>query len=210
MRHILKLTAQTTPIILRCWYIIRCVILQFGLYALGLRLHGIKVYRLGFSCLDYFFDVLVSWSRDLNLYDWFCLYSILFSFYQFYRFYVNLGDSWCCLICFTSRLLTCSCMHVLMIWFSIHSYDLDLSIYIFLSLHTTWHLPHHSLGSFNSPNLHVKIPKLEAWGFSRLLIRDAQQKRRSSADHPKPYPSKPPTRLSSFSFVTRERFLYSS
>ena len=31
-----------------------------------------KVYLWGFSCLDYPFDILISWIRQLSLYNWFC------------------------------------------------------------------------------------------------------------------------------------------
>ena len=47
------------------------------------------VYIWGFSCLDYFFDVLISWSRKFCLYDWFCLYSILSVLWCF----LSLGDN---------------------------------------------------------------------------------------------------------------------
>ena len=59
-------------------------------------------------------------------------------------------------------------------------------------------------------DLRVQILELEARGFFRLLIRDAQQKCGSSTDRPKSVPSIPPTRLSSFLFVTHERFMYYS
>ena len=51
----------------------------------------------------------------------------------------------------TYYLSTCSSMPVLMTRFSMHVYDSDLSIYMCLSLHTTWHSPYHSLGSSHSP-----------------------------------------------------------
>ena len=51
-------------------------------------------------------------------------------------------------------------------------------------------------------NLNVQILELGAFRFSRLLFRVAQRKRRSPADRPKAYHSKPPARLSSFPFVT--------
>ena len=47
-------------------------------------------------------------------------------------------------------------------------------------------------------DLHVQILKLGACGFFLLLIRDAQKKRRSSADYLEPHPFRPPARLSSF------------
>ena len=51
-----------------------------GLYVLGLWWHEIRVYRWGFPCLDYSFDVLVSWSRDLKPYNQICSSSALFGF----------------------------------------------------------------------------------------------------------------------------------
>jgi len=47
-------------------------------------------------------------------------------------------------------------------------------------------------------DLHVQILELGAFEFSRLLIKDAQLKRESSADRLRPYPFKPLARLSSF------------
>ena len=45
-----------------------------------------------FSCLDYFFNVLVSWSRRPSLYDLICLYSILSILPVLYCF-LSLGDN---------------------------------------------------------------------------------------------------------------------
>jgi len=39
-----------------------------------------KVYIWGFPCLDYSFDVLVSWDRTLSVYNHFCLHSYLLGF----------------------------------------------------------------------------------------------------------------------------------
>jgi len=50
-------------------------------------------------------------------------------------------------------------------------------------------------------NPHVQVSKLGACEFSQMLIRDAQLKRGSLADCPKPYPSRSPVRLSSFPYV---------
>jgi len=47
--------------------------LQLWFYTLGFLWHEIKVYGWGFPCLDYSFDVLVSWDRDLSVYNHFCL-----------------------------------------------------------------------------------------------------------------------------------------
>jgi len=44
---------------------------------LDIRWHEITVYRWGFPCLDYSFDVLVSWDRNLSVYNQFCLWSVL-------------------------------------------------------------------------------------------------------------------------------------
>ena len=56
-------------------------------------------------------------------------------FYQFYQFYVSLGDNWCCLVYFTFSLLICSCMPMLTIQFSIHTYDSDYR-YTYACLYT--------------------------------------------------------------------------
>ena len=71
--------------------------------------------------------------------------------YQFYRFYVSLGNDWCCFICFTYRLLACSCMIILTTRFLMYAYDSKLSIHVWLSLHATWHSSYHSLGCFWQP-----------------------------------------------------------
>ena len=56
------------------------VLRTIGLYVLGSLWHEIKVYRWGFPCLDYSFDVLVSWSCDLKPYNHVCSSLALFSF----------------------------------------------------------------------------------------------------------------------------------
>ena len=73
------------------WFhlIIHCVVLQYGLYTLGLRWHGVKVYIWEFSYLNYSFEVLISWSHKLGLYDWFCLYAFLSVLWCFF----SLGDT---------------------------------------------------------------------------------------------------------------------
>ena len=47
--------------------------LQLWFYTLGFLWHEITVYRWRFPCLDYSFDVLVSWDRDLSVYNQSCL-----------------------------------------------------------------------------------------------------------------------------------------
>jgi len=54
-------------------------------------------------------------------------------------------------------------------------------------------------------DLHVQILELGASKFSPFLIRVAQWKRGSSADHPEPFSSRPPARLSNFPIIARER-----
>ena len=51
----------------------------------------------------------------------------------------------------TCYISTCFCMLVLMTRFSMHVYNLDLSIHVCLSLHIIWHSHHHSLESSDSP-----------------------------------------------------------
>jgi len=50
------------------------------LYVLRLWWHKIRVYIWGFPCLDYSFDVLVLWSRDLKPYNQICSSSAIFGF----------------------------------------------------------------------------------------------------------------------------------
>jgi len=49
----------------------------------------------------------------------------------------------------------CSCMHVLMTRFSMHAYDLDLSIHVCLSMQAIWHSHHHSLGCIWQPWIYM-------------------------------------------------------
>ena len=55
---------------------------------LDIRWHEITVYGWGFPCLDYSFDVLVSWDRDLSVYNHFCLWSALSWIFLFHGYYV--------------------------------------------------------------------------------------------------------------------------
>jgi len=56
------------------------------------------------------------------------------------------------------------------------SFNLDLSMHMGLSLHATLLLPHHSMGSSDSPESSCSGPELGAGEFI-LLIRVAQRKR---------------------------------
>ena len=76
---------------------------------------------------------------------------LVFGFIQFYRFYVSLGDIWCCLICVIFCLHICSYMHMPTTQFLMHTCDLDLSIHVCLSMHAIWHSHHHSLGCIWQP-----------------------------------------------------------
>ena len=136
--------------------------------------------------MDYSFDVLTSRISNLGLYN------------KFYHVY------------FTYCLLTCSCMSVLTTRFQ---YMFMIRIYRYTCLY-----PCMPLGIYNTTRWrvltpldpHVQISELRAYGFSRMLIRNAQRKRGSSAVRLRPYPSRPPARLSSFLSVTCERPLYGS
>jgi len=50
----------------RCQLIIRCVFCNSGRMDLDYDNKRYMVYRWGFSCLDYSFDVLISWNRKLG------------------------------------------------------------------------------------------------------------------------------------------------
>jgi len=54
-----------------------------------------KVYRWGFSCLNYSFDILTLWNRKLILYNWFCLYLVLsfIGFLSVLWYFRSLGDN---------------------------------------------------------------------------------------------------------------------
>jgi len=56
----------------RCQLIIYCVFCNSGCKDLAYDDVRYTVYRWGFSYLDYSFSVLISWSRKLGLYCWFC------------------------------------------------------------------------------------------------------------------------------------------
>jgi len=130
------------------------------------------VYRWGFPCLDYSFDVLISWSRKLSLYRWFCrIYShrvllqiygyiiIIIIVYMLISWLNHLGSTPLvpcsyhiipCVFPTWYHLLSSLCLllyAVLTTRFLMHVYDSNLSIHVCLFLHATWHSQHHSLGS---------------------------------------------------------------
>ena len=94
--------------------------------------------------------------------------ALILSYHEFF-----LLDIICCIS-------TCSCILVLTTRFSMHIYDLDLSILICLSQHAIrfWH--HHSPGSSDSSGSSCPGPgtwsmsELGTCRFSQLLIRVAQ------------------------------------
>jgi len=102
-------------------------------------------------------------------------------------------------------LSTCSCMHVLTTQFSIHVYDSNLSVHMCLSLHAIWHSHHHSLGSSDSPGSSCPDPGAKSWWILPVADQSSAAEAWIIGRPSRPYPSRPPARLSSFSSVTRER-----
>ena len=131
--------------------------------------------------MDYSFEVLISWSRDLNLYNRICLYRILLRISGF--MIIILYSFMSCLSTSTSLLLL-------------------LYYTMCLSMLATWHSYHLSPGEFYLTPLdpHVQVMELGACGFSQLLIRVAQLKHGSPADRLELYPSRPPGVPLEFSF----------
>ena len=75
------------------WQLLLCILgltivdLHLWFYTLGYTVAWDKVYRWGFPCLDYSFDVLVSCDRDLSVYNQSCLYSALLGISYFIMLY---------------------------------------------------------------------------------------------------------------------------
>jgi len=84
----------------------------------------------------------------------------VFSFIQFYRFYVSLEDNWCCLICFTYCLLTNSYMPVLMTRFSIHALLIRIYRYTCACRCTPLGIRHTTRWGVLTP-LHLRVQILE-------------------------------------------------
>jgi len=101
-----------------------------------------KVYLWGFSYLDYSLNILISWIRNLSLYNWFCQHLHL-------MFYLT-----------PHCMFECACAHDTI--FDICFSNFDLSIHVWLPVHVTWHSFYHLLGSFLTLlDLHVQILELE-------------------------------------------------
>ena len=130
-----------------CYVFPLWLLCDLWLYVLGSRWYEIKVYRWGFPCLDYSFDVLVSWSRDLSLYNQKYSYSVL------YRI---------------------SCFMVIMLYLFIPAIPV-YTLVLTLARHLAF--TSHSPGEFHLTPLdpHVQVMELGACGFSLLLIRVAQR-----------------------------------
>ena len=117
-------------------------------------------------------------------------------------------------------------MHVLDFWFFtdflifLHVYGQRLYLLAWitsldlvqkcLTIHTTWHSPHHSLGSFWLPwifmfrSLSLELLDSPCWSECAVVASWI------SSWPFKPYPFRPTIRLSSFPFVIRKRLLYCS
>ena len=147
------------------------------------------VYKWGFPCLDYSLEVSISWIYLLSLYNWYCCF------------------------CASHHLMPPSCSGV-------YAHDTVFNacyLFRFIDTRMLVHACHLAfitslVGEFLTPlNLHVHISELRAYGFSWLLIRDAQRMHGLSADHPKPFSFQALLLISrDIFFVTRERPLYCS
>ena len=126
------------------------------------------VYRWGFACLDYSFDILISWSRKPDCTVGFAMFSFI-GFY--FRFLVLLLLYYICLhsalppVFYSTSLLLLS-YHTMSIFYlisltlyllapvclcprhSFHVYDPDLLIHVCLSMLAIWLSHHHSPGSW--------------------------------------------------------------
>ena len=134
--------------------------------------------------MDYSFDVLISWIGNLNLYNWFCH------------------------ICFSCCLIVWSCMSVLMTRFSIHAFDLNLSIHMCLSMHATWRSHHHSSESSDSPG--SSCPGLGSWSVWILPVADQSDAALAwvSSRRPEPHPFRPScTALEFFCYDSEPSFV---
>ena len=131
-----------TPVMDSCY---SCFVFLFDLHMicnsdsirLDIRWHERKVYRWGFPCLDYSFDVLVSWDRDLSVYNQSCLYQLYLDFLFYDAYAIPVHIYFPCVLTLLSSVLD-SCTHP---WLA------------------TWLLHHTRLGSFtDSPGFSCPGP----------------------------------------------------
>ena len=120
---------------------------------------------LGFT-LDFRFIIIILYYNCLHPALPLVFYSTSLLILSYYTMHV--------LFLWAFTLSTCSCMPVLMTQFSMHVYDSDLSIHMFLSLHATWYSHHHSMGSSNSSGSSCSGLRVWSMWISQLLIRVAQ------------------------------------
>jgi len=84
-----------------CYYHTNC---NSDYIRLDIRWHEIKVYIWGFPCLDYSFDVLFSWDRNLSVYNHSCLYQL----------YSGFPVLWC--LCYTRSYILPLCSNPPVFW----------------------------------------------------------------------------------------------
>ena len=132
------LQGKTSNNNIRCQVWIRCMLCHVRLYRVLLQIFGfvIIILYLFISCLS--ICVLFYQSPALIL-----------SYHEYF-----LPDINCCIS-------TYSCMLVLTTQFSMHVYDLDLSIHMCLSQRAIWLSHHHSPGSSDSSG--SSCPDFRAW-----------------------------------------------
>ena len=176
----------------RCQLKIRCMYCNSG----RIDLVYDDVRYIVYPCLDYSFCVLISWSRKSGFYCWYCrvcFHQVLFQISGFMIIIIiiilYMYSSWlttcvlfhqslvliilyhaCSLFDITYYLSTCSSMPVLTTRFSMHVYDLDLSIHVCLSLHAIWHSRHYSQGSSDSPG--SSYSGFKCWSLWILSVDD--------------------------------------
>jgi len=197
--HIPKHLGRTNNNNKRCQLIIRCMFCNLGRIDLVYDNMRYMVYRWGFSCLDYFFDVLIFWSHKMDLYRWFCricFHRVLFQIFDFVIIIIIIIIIICIhpalllvfyphwspvliILCYTYSLLdityylsACSGMHVLTTQFLIHALLVWIDRYTCVCPCTSLDIHHTTRwGVSNSPGCSCLDPR--ACGFSWLLIKDA-------------------------------------
>jgi len=179
--------------------IIRCVFCNSGRMDLDYGNLRYMVHKWGFLCLDYFYNILISWNHKLGCTAGF----VVFAFIGFYfEFFILLLLYYICVHpglplvyyptgllllsyytlhvpylisqfiagiesrfhnCISHQLLSLPAPVYLCSWhdFLYMLFNLDLSIHVCLTMHVTWLLPHHPLGSSDSPG--SVCPNLGAW-----------------------------------------------